>query len=49
MMAVPLDTVMKKFTPVQRTREEARAKELIEEELLLRDLWQAQHLTQGWR
>jgi hypothetical protein len=49
MMAVPLDTVMKKFTPAQRARVEARAKELIEEELLLRDLRQAQHLTQGWR
>jgi DNA-binding XRE family transcriptional regulator len=46
MMAVPLNTVMKKFTPAQRTRVEARAKALIEEELTLRDLRQARHLTQ---
>jgi DNA-binding XRE family transcriptional regulator len=45
-MGVPLDEVMKKFTPTQRERVEARAKELIEEELTLRDLRQAQHLTQ---
>jgi DNA-binding XRE family transcriptional regulator len=46
MMAVPLDAVMKKFTPAQRARVEARAKALIEEELTLRDLRQARHLTQ---
>jgi len=45
-MAVPFKAVMKKFTPAQRARVEARAKELIEEELTLRDLRQAQHLTQ---
>lgn len=45
-MAVSLDEVMKKFTPEQRARVKARAKELIEEELTLRDLRQAQHLTQ---
>src|SRR5262249_45516086 len=45
-MAVPLNEVMKKFTPAQRARVEARAKELIEEELTLRDLRQAQHLSQ---
>lgn len=45
-MAMPLNEVMKKFTPAQRARVEARAKELIEEELTLRDLRQAQHLTQ---
>lgn len=45
-MAVPLEKVMKTFTPAQRARVEARAKELIEEELTLRDLRQAQHLTQ---
>ena len=45
-MAVPLKAVMKKFTPAQRARVEARAQELIEEELTLRDLRQAQHLTQ---
>lgn len=45
-MAVSLDEVMKKFTPAQRARVKARAKELVEEELTLRDLRQAQHLTQ---
>jgi len=45
-MAVRLNKVMKKFTPAPRARVEARAKELIEEELTLRDLRQAQHLTQ---
>ncbi len=45
-MAVSLDEVMKKFTPEQRARVKARAKELVEEELTLRDLRQAQHLTQ---
>jgi hypothetical protein len=45
-MGVPLNEVMKKFTPAQRARVRARAKELIEEELTRRDLRQAQHLTQ---
>ncbi len=45
-MAIALDDVMKRFTPAQRARVEARAKELVEEELTLRDLRQAQHLTQ---
>jgi DNA-binding XRE family transcriptional regulator len=45
-MAIPLKEVMKKFTPAQRARVEARAQALIEEELTLRDLRQAQHLTQ---
>jgi DNA-binding XRE family transcriptional regulator len=45
-MAVSFNEVMKKFTPAQRARIEARAKELIEEELTLRDLRQAQNLTQ---
>jgi DNA-binding XRE family transcriptional regulator len=45
-MTVSLDNVMKKFTPEQRLQVEARAAELIEEELTLRDLRQAQHLTQ---
>jgi len=45
-MGVPLKEVMKQFTPAQRARVEARAKALIEEELTLRDLRQAQHLTQ---
>jgi len=45
-MAVSLEKVMNKFTPEQRARVEARAQELIEEELTLRGLRQAQHLTQ---
>src|SRR5215813_7547649 len=45
-MAVPLNEVMKKFTPAQRARITARAQELIEEELTLRELRQAQQLTQ---
>jgi transcriptional regulator with XRE-family HTH domain len=45
-MAKSLDEVLDIFTPEQRARVEARAQELIEEELTLRDLRQAQHLTQ---
>jgi DNA-binding transcriptional regulator YiaG len=45
-MTVSLDDHLKKLTPEQRARIEARTKELIEEELTLRDLRQAQHLTQ---
>jgi len=45
-MTVSLEEVMQKFTPEQRAQVEARAAELIEEELTLRDLRQAQHLTQ---
>jgi len=45
-MAQSLDDVLSAFTPAQRARVEARAQELIEEELTLRDLRQAQHLTQ---
>src|SRR5712671_6500997 len=45
-MAKSLDDVLSAFTPEQRARVEARAQELIEEELTLRDLRQAQHLTQ---
>jgi len=45
-MAIALAEVMKKFTPEQRARVKARAQELIEEELTLRDLRQAHHLTQ---
>ena len=37
---------LRKFTPAQRARVEARAKELIAEELTLHDLRQVQHLTQ---
>ncbi len=46
MATVSLDDVLKKMTPAQRARVKARAQELIEEELTLRDLRQAQHLTQ---
>ena len=45
-MAKSLDEVLSAFTPEQRARVEARAQELIEEELTLRDLRQAHHLTQ---
>src|SRR5262249_49725862 len=45
-MAKSLEEVLSAFTPEQRARVEARAEELIEEELTLRDLRQAQHLTQ---
>ena len=45
-MAKSLDDVLSAFTPEQRARVEARAQELIEEELTLRDLRQAQQLTQ---
>ncbi len=45
-MTVSLEDVMKKFTPAQRAQVEARAAELIEEELTLRDLRHARHLTQ---
>ena len=45
-MTKSLDDVLSAFTPEQRARVEARAQELIEEELTLRDLRQAQHLTQ---
>jgi len=45
-MAKSLDDVLSAFTPEQRARVEARAQELIEEALTLRDLRKAQHLTQ---
>src|SRR5215472_8102297 len=45
-MAKSLDDVLSAFTPEQGARVEARAQELIEEELTLRDLRQAHHLTQ---
>ncbi len=45
-MTVSLDDHLKKLTPERRARVEARTKELIEDELTLRDLRQAQHLTQ---
>ena len=45
-MAKSLDDVLSTFTPEQRARVEARAQDLIEEELTLRALRQAHHLTQ---
>jgi transcriptional regulator with XRE-family HTH domain len=45
-MAQSLDDVLNAFTPEQRTQVDARAQELIEEEMTLRDLRQAHHLTQ---
>src|SRR5438876_11356428 len=45
-MAKSLEDVLNALTPEQRARVETRAQELIEEELTLRDLRQAQHLTQ---
>src|SRR5271155_88053 len=45
-MTVTLDEFMKDFTPEERATVAARTAELVEEELTLRDLRQAQHLTQ---
>ncbi len=45
-MPVPLDDHIRKLPPERRARIEARTRELIEEELTLRDLRQAEHLTQ---
>ena len=45
-MTVTLEKFMKDFTPEEQAGVAARATELIEEELTLRDLRQAQHLTQ---
>src|SRR5262252_8577579 len=45
-MTISLDEVLNTMTAAQRARVKARAQELIEEELTLRDLRQAQHLTQ---
>jgi hypothetical protein len=45
-MAQALEDVLSTFTPEQHARVEARAQELIEEELMLRDLRHVQHLTQ---
>jgi DNA-binding XRE family transcriptional regulator len=45
-MTVTLEEFMKDFTPEEQARVEARTAELVEEELTLRDLRQAQHLTQ---
>jgi DNA-binding XRE family transcriptional regulator len=45
-MTITLDEFMKDFTPEERAYVAARTAELVEEELTLRDLRQAQHLTQ---
>ncbi|OLD94264.1 MAG: hypothetical protein AUI36_46595, partial [Cyanobacteria bacterium 13_1_40CM_2_61_4] len=45
-MTVTLDEFMKDFTPKERAKVRARTAELIETELTLRDLRQAEHLTQ---
>ena len=45
-MAQSLEDVLSAFTPEQRARVDARAQELIEEVLTLRELRHAQHLTQ---
>ena len=45
-MTETLEDFMKDFTPEERAKVEARTAMLIEEELTLRDLRQAQHLTQ---
>ena len=45
-MTVMLEEFTKDFTPEERAKLAARTAELIEEELTLRDLRQAQHLTQ---
>jgi transcriptional regulator with XRE-family HTH domain len=45
-MTVTLDDFMKDFTPAERAEVKARTTTLIEEELTLRDLREAEHLTQ---
>ncbi len=45
-MTKTLDDFMQDFTPQERAKVAARTAELIEEELTLRDLRQARHLTQ---
>lgn len=45
-MTVPLKTIMDKLPPERRKRIEARATELIAEEMTLRDLRKARDLTQ---
>jgi predicted DNA-binding protein (UPF0251 family) len=46
MMTITLEEFMQDFTPEERTQVAARTAELVEEELTLRDLRHAQHLTQ---
>ena len=45
-MTIGIDDFMQDFTPEERAKVAARTAELIEEELTLRDLRQARHLTQ---
>src|SRR6202453_2185246 len=45
-MTISIDEHMRELTPERRARVEARTAELIEEELTLRDLRQAEQLTQ---
>jgi DNA-binding XRE family transcriptional regulator len=45
-MTVTLEDFMQDFTPEERARVATRTAELVEEELTLRDLRQARHLTQ---
>src|SRR5580692_1681045 len=45
-MTGTVDDFMRDFTPQEQAKVAARTAELIEEELTLRDLRQAQHLTQ---
>ena len=45
-MTVTLEEFSKDFTPEERAQVAARTAELVEEELTLRDLRQARHLTQ---
>jgi DNA-binding XRE family transcriptional regulator len=45
-MTKTLDAFMRDFTPQERAKVAARTAELVEEELTLRDLRQARHLTQ---
>lgn len=46
-MSISHDEVMASLAPERRMRIEARAKEIIEEEMTLRDLRAVQHLTQA--
>lgn len=45
-MTVTLDEFTKDFTPAERAKVAARTAELIEDELTLRDLRRAEHMTQ---
>lgn len=47
MMSVSHDEVMADLTPERRARIQAKAKEIFEEEMTLRDLRVVQHLTQA--